>query len=1158
MSSAVFTTSGTAVSRGSGVYQLTSNALLQSGTVSTAYTPSENALIRAGVYIGNAGSACGSNMYLTVQDLSNVLTLQHTFDFASNLSLSLYQSNTTTSNTLLASSNYPTGTLQYNSFVSTGLRLKSSNVFYLYNSNIIFSYNNSNALPVTFHGATVSWQGVTSSNLSAYVGQMQVSNASLLNMLTSGSDFEVRGCLKASNISCVPWSNTASYSSNAASFASNKGIAASNALSNYLPLTGGTLTGSALTIGTGSGATQLGISDITNAGWRLTTAGYKLGFGNENNNTAGTFTNKASLTNAGVFDASNSLSEAGTLISTKYLASNTGAAISNVAYWASNNAGSVSNAAAFASNTAVAASNTAIFASNAVTASPAAFASNTAVFASNVGVYASNNVGIASISSASAAFASNTAVAASNVAVWCSNNNSSTSAIYASNTAVFSSNTAVLNSNVAYFASNQSVVATFASNSAVAASNTSTFASNTAVWSSNNVGTSTSTYASNTAVAASNAAFSASNTAFGCLPKTGGTLSGTLTLSAGGLVLSNGTIEQLQPLSNSYSQILFGKSISGFNIGQLSFFHTGTDGSQSNFMSLAEWGQNPGAPPFAVNGYGHVGINNNPYAAFPLDVNGQANATSLSEGGTLISTKYLASNTGAAISNVASYSSNTIALGLYSNTSVACFFQSNVTVNNPISALSNLSVFKQSYLYGNTYIESNLFVVGSTTLSNVLYTVSNAYALGQCAFSNTVTTTSNVFALGGMTCCNSMTMLGATTCCNLAVSNLTVTASQLTLSSNVTFQCGGFSTFSQPVSMLSNMTVYGFSTFEGLGTLHASPVAIGAGLGSGAQAYPFTIQSNWVGNLVPMICLQNQGGSAGAAASIDFETYTGSTIPGCRIAAIDNGNFSADLVVYSKISGSSSNSLTERFRATSSNVQVTGNLSCTGQLSASSSGGTVIMGPLSNICYMGNLYSGGLDIVGPSNYIYGNQRTVKVWDQLYVSGNVNSQYVYASWSVQANVGLYCGSNTSILESSVTNMTMRGNNLTCAGSVTATAYNISSDSNLKEDIVPADTARCEEIVRNLPLRYFQWNDDFFSNCGFSDKGQLGFIAQEASNYFPKCVQPAGPSNYLTLDQSQLFAATYGTVQNMLQKIDALTSNVSTLQTQVATLMAAGSN
>jgi hypothetical protein len=91
-------------------------------------------------------------------------------------------------------------------------------------------------------------------------------------------------------------------------------------------------------------------------------------------------------------------------------------------------------------------------------------------------------------------------------------------------------------------------------------------------------------------------------------------------------------------VSGSGRFIAIGSNYTLYNQAEFAYNHIGAS-SQSNYGSLGLYG---GGALF-WNGYGNVGIGiTNP--GYRLDVNGQANATSLSEGGTLISVRYAPSN----------------------------------------------------------------------------------------------------------------------------------------------------------------------------------------------------------------------------------------------------------------------------------------------------------------------------------------------------------------------------------------------------------------------------------------------------------------------------------------------------------------------------------
>ena len=91
--------------------------------------------------------------------------------------------------------------------------------------------------------------------------------------------------------------------------------------------------------------------------------------------------------------------------------------------------------------------------------------------------------------------------------------------------------------------------------------------------------------------------------------------------------------------------IALGLSNSTNNQVELTFNYT-SNGSSNNYGSLGLYGGST----LYWTGYGRMGVQTST-PAYPLDVNGQANATSLSEAGTLLSTKYETTSAFAAFSN---------------------------------------------------------------------------------------------------------------------------------------------------------------------------------------------------------------------------------------------------------------------------------------------------------------------------------------------------------------------------------------------------------------------------------------------------------------------------------------------------------------------------
>ena len=77
----------------------------------------------------------------------------------------------------------------------------------------------------------------------------------------------------------------------------------------------------------------------------------------------------------------------------------------------------------------------------------------------------------------------------------------------------------------------------------------------------------------------------------------------------------------------------------------------------------------------------------------------------------------------------------------------------------------------------------------------------------------------------------------------------------------------------------------------------------------------------------------------------------------------------------------------------------------------------------------------------------------------------------------------------------------------AAKPSSSAWTVSSDERLKSNISLADTARCYEIVKSLPLKRFTWRDEVYTPEQASDRSKLGWIAQDVESVFPKAVSVA---------------------------------------------------
>jgi hypothetical protein len=105
-----------------------------------------------------------------------------------------------------------------------------------------------------------------------------------------------------------------------------------------------------------------------------------------------------------------------------------------------------------------------------------------------------------------------------------------------------------------------------------------------------------------------------------------------------------------------------------------------------------------------------------------------------------------------------------------------------------------------------------------------------------------------------------------------------------------------------------------------------------------------------------------------------------------------------------------------------------------------------------------------------------------------------------------------------------------------GSWTAT-----SDRRLKANIISANVITCENLIRNLDLKRYTWDDQVPGD----DRTQLGWIAQEVEQYLPKAIVKKnlyGLEDCHLLDSSQITMAMYGALKRCISRIDELESVV----------------
>jgi len=150
------------------------------------------------------------------------------------------------------------------------------------------------------------------------------------------------------------------------------------------------------------------------------------------------------------------------------------------------------------------------------------------------------------------------------------------------------------------------------------------------------------------------------------------------------------------------------------------------------------------------------------------------------------------------------------------------------------------------------------------------------------------------------------------------------------------------------------------------------------------------------------------------------------------------------------------------------------------------------------------------------------------------------------------------------------------------------WTIASDQRLKTNIINADNDRCYEIVKQVPLKRYSWKNEVYSQEQVRDRSKLGWIAQDVEAVFPKAVgtnrfaynqvfedvvtpeldsdgnavlDENGVAKTKTekrlvseeviqdckdLNSDQIYAAMYGTIQKLIEKVEILEAKVTALE------------
>ena len=185
---------------------------------------------------------------------------------------------------------------------------------------------------------------------------------------------------------------------------------------------------------------------------------------------------------------------------------------------------------------------------------------------------------------------------------------------------------------------------------------------------------------------------------------------------------------------------------------------------------------------------------------------------------------------------------------------------------------------------------------------------------------------------------------------------------------------------------------------------------------------------------------------------------------------------------------------------------------------------------------------------------------LNVIGNIYINGNVISNY----WTKTADNNLYIlNKNVGVGKTDPQySLDTSGTIFAKYGGITATGNNtwaVASDRRIKENIVLADYNKCAENIKGIELYRYKYKS-FIINA--DDKNQLGFIAQNVMNYYPKAVKSYkyklnknDTIDLLSVDITQINYSMFGAIKHIESEIIAIKEHlgITEVQSQENTVM-----
>ena len=204
------------------------------------------------------------------------------------------------------------------------------------------------------------------------------------------------------------------------------------------------------------------------------------------------------------------------------------------------------------------------------------------------------------------------------------------------------------------------------------------------------------------------------------------------------------------------------------------------------------------------------------------------------------------------------------------------------------------------------------------------------------------------------------------------------------------------------------------------------------------------------------------------------------------------------------------------------------------------------------------LFSTGTVLNFDEWYIYGQEVLTSSLSLRYNLLNPTLDPIGAQWTYSSNnTNVYHMGSVGIGTTSPEyHLDVRGNIFSSTGGFTQsglTTWSITSDRRIKENIVKASYEKCLENIKNIELYNFNFKDNYVIT---NDRHQLGFIAQEVQQVYPKAVEVGkmmknngGTEDILTLNTTQIKYTLYGAVKKLIEKVDNIESKINKLYDKV---------